>query len=214
MTSDLQVPAGLTLTIKPGTTIYVQPTDSSKIGPEFLSREVEILVRGSLRAVGTAARPIVIKPISTDPEAILWSGLELVNSEQVQLEHLLLEQAEVGVLCLDASPQIRFLQVRRSRYGILLQQQSAPQITDSLLIDGEAGLFCWDRSAPQVSRSRIVNQQEEGLYLGRNCRGRFIGNRIEENDRGVVLPEGVSFDPSNRVTNNRQDFLRYSRELD
>lgn len=212
LASDLQVPAGITLTISPGTTIYVQPAEGTKIDPEFLSREVEVLIRGSLRAVGTAARPIVFKPVTEDPEAILWSGLQLVGSELVRLEHLTIEQAEVAVLCLDASPQIRSLQIRRSRYGILLQQQSAPLITDSLLVDGEAGLFCWDNSAPQVSNSFFLRQQEEGLYLGRDCRGSFTGNQIERNDRGVVLPVGVGFDLSNHVSGNRHNFYYYPAE--
>lgn len=210
--ADLQVPKGLTLTIRPGTTIYVQPSDSTKIAPEFLSREIEILILGRLHAAGTDAEPIVIKPVTDDRTAILWSGVQLVDSEQVELGHLIIEQAEAGLLCLNASPKVYSLHVRRSRYGILLQQQSAPQIKDSLLVGGEAGLFCWDRSAPQLSNSWIVDQQEEGLYLGRECRGKFSGNLIKGNDRGVVLPAGVAFDSSNRVTGNRLDFSTYPQE--
>lgn len=212
LVADLQVPAGIVLTIEPGTTIYIQPSDSTKIDPEFLSRETEILIRGSLQAIGTAVLPITFRPVTADPSAILWSGLQLVNAEQIQLTHVVVEQAEAGVLCLNASPQIRSLQVLRSRYGMLLQQQSAPQITDSLFANGEAGLFCWDQSTPQVRNSRVVNQQEEGIYLGRECRGSFSGNLIEGNDRGVILPENVAFDPSNRVTGNRLDFHRYPQE--
>lgn len=210
--ADLQVPAGLKLIVKPGTTIFIQPSDSTKIDPEFLSREVEVLIRGSLLAAGTEMQPIVFKPLTDDPTAILWSGLQLVNSEKVRLEHLVIEQAEAGLLCLNASPKIHSLQVRRSRYGILLQQQSAPQIEESMLVAGEAGLFCWDQSAPQLSNSRIVDQQEEGIYLGRDCRGVFTGNLIKGNDRGVVLPDSSSFNSSNRVTGNRLDFLRYPLE--
>lgn len=212
LTNDLQVPAGITLTIKPGSTIYIQPSDSTKIDPEFLSREVEILVRGRLRAVGTETRPITFKPVTQDADAILWSGLQLVTREPVQLEHVIVEQAEVGVLCLNASPEIHSLHVRRSRYGIILQQQSAPIIVDSLLIDGEAGLFCWDQSAPQVSNCWIMHHQEEGIYLGPECRGAFSSNLIKGNDRGIVLPDNSDFDSSNRVAGNRQDFLRYTEE--
>ncbi|WP_303720985.1 NosD domain-containing protein [Malonomonas rubra] len=212
LAADLQVPTGLILTIKPGTTVYVQPSDSTKIDPEFLSRETEVLIRGTLNAVGTEAQPIVFKPIGEDRDAILWSGLQLVDSVGSELAHLRIEQAEAGLLCLNSSPNVLSLQVQRSRYGILLQQQSAPQIRDSLLTSGEAGLFCWDQSAPQVRNSRIVHLQEEGLYLGRDCRGAFSGNLIGENDRGVILPAGVVFDESNHVAGNRLDFVRYGQE--
>lgn len=214
LVADLRVPTGLTLTIEPGTIVYVQPSDSTKIDPEFLSRETEVLIGGTLMALGTEAQPIVFKPFSEDRDAILWSGLQLVDSKQSRLEHLVVEQAEAGLLCLNASPQVQSLHVRRSRYGVLLQRQSAPIIKDSLLIDGEAGLFCWDQSAPEVRDIRIVDHQEEGVYLGRECRGRFVGNLIRENDRGVVLPVGVSFDESNLVTGNRLDFIRYAPEVE
>lgn len=212
LSADLQVPAGITLTIKPGTIIFIEASDSTKIDPEFLSREVEVLVRGNLYAIGTPSRPIVFKPRSDDRRAILWSGLQLLGSEQVELEHLRIEQAEAGLLCINASPQVKSLQVVRSRYGVLVQQQSAPFISNSSLLDGEAGLFCWDQSAPQVRDTLINGQQEEGLYLGRGCRGLFVGLQIKNNDRGVILPAGTTFDSSNLVSGNRQDFLTYPQE--
>jgi len=212
LVADLQVPAGITLTIEAGSRIFVQPSDSTKIDPEFLSRETEILIRGNLYVEGTADAPVLFKPVTDDPQAILWSGLQLVGAGDVQLQQLIVEQAEVGVLCIAASPTIKGLQVRRSRYGMLLHQQSAPQIFDSVFSAGEAGLFCWDQSAPRLQNSQILNQQEEGIYLGRGCRGVFVDNQISNTDRGVILPTGVSFAASNQVVDNRLDFVRYPPE--
>jgi len=214
LTADLQVPTGITLTIKAGSRIFVQPSDSTKIDPEFLSRETEILIRGNLYVDGSSAEPVIFKPVTDDPQAILWSGLQLVEAGGVQLQHLIVEQAEAGVLCINASPVITGLQVRRSRYGMLLQQQSAPQVYDSVFSTGEAGLFCWDQSAPRLQNSRIIDQQEEGIYLGRGCRGVFVGNQVANTDRGVILPAGVSFAASNRVIDNRLDFVRYPQEAE
>ncbi len=210
--ADLQVPAGLTLTIQPGSRIYIQPSDSTKIDPEYLSREVEIMVRGRLLALGSADRPIRFIPLGNDPQQILWAGIELVGSLGSRLEHLVIEQAESGVLCLASSPELRSLQILRSRYGILLQQDSAPQISNSLLADGEAGLFCWDRSAPTVTDNQIVRQQEEGIYLGPECRAKLTGNLIEAVDRAIVLPQDAVIDSSNRLQANRIDFAYFRQE--
>jgi hypothetical protein len=210
--ADLQVPAGLTLTIQPGSRIFIQPSDSTKIDPEYLSREVEIIVRGRLLALGSAERPIRFLPLGEDDRQILWAGIELVDSDGSRLEHLVIEQADAGVLCLGSSPELRSLHILRSRYGVLLQQDSAPQISDSVLADGEAGLFCWDQSAPTISNNQILRLQEEGIYLGPECRALLTGNLVEAVDRAVVLPEGAVFDTTNQLQGNRVDFARYRME--
>ena len=207
--ADLQVPTGITLTIQAGSRIYIQPSDSTKIDPEYLSREIELLVRGRLLALGTAERPIRFVPLVADPAKIAWAGIELVGSRGTQLRHLLISQADVGLLCLGASPLVDGVQILRSRYGIILQQGCAPQITDSLLADGEGGLFCWDESAPQVQGSQILRQEEEGIYLSRQCRGRFIGNRIAHTDRAWVLPAGAVPPEGNQLLGNRLEAVHY-----
>ena len=210
--ADLQVPAGITLTISPGSSILVVPSDSTKVDPEYLSKETEVLVRGRLLARGTAAKPILFVTAGKDKNQVQWAGLQFVSSQDSQLEHLLIEQAETGILCLDSSPQIHFVQILRSRYGILLQQNSHPLISNSLLADGEAGLFCWDQSAPVLQRTTISGHQEEGIYLGRDCKAELRENLIKKNDRGIVLPNGVSIDSSNLIFSNRLDFHSYPTE--
>ncbi len=212
LATDLQVPHGLTLTIAAGSRIYIQPSDSTKIDPEYLSREVELLVRGRLLALGSAERPIRFIPLGKNSSDILWAGIELVASQGSRLHYLIIEQAEAGLLCLDSSPQVASMEILRSRYGIILQQSSAPQISDSLLADGEGGLFCWDQSAPLIESSRIVRQQEEGVYLGRDCQARLSGNLIEQTDRALVLPTGITVAADNRLVNNRLDVVHYPQE--
>jgi len=209
--TDLQVPAGMTLTIRPGSSILVPVSDSTKIDPEYLSKEIEILIRGRLLAQGTEQRPIRFTVAGND-NSQLWAGLQFVGSAGSRLEHLQIEQAETGVLCLDSSPQLRHVKILRSRYGILLQQHSQPQISDSQLSDGEAGLFCWDQSAPLLERSIISGNQEEGIYLSRGCAAELRENLIKKNDRGVVLPVGVSVASSNLIFDNRQNLQTYPLE--
>jgi hypothetical protein len=210
--TDLQVPRGITLTIRPGSSIQVVASDSTKIDPEYLSKETEILIRGRLLARGTAAEPIRFIAAGPEKEQVLWAGLQFVSSRGSQLEHLLIEQAETGILCLDSSPQINSVRILRSRYGILLQQNSHPQISDSHLADGEAGIFCWDRRAPLLQRTTISDHQEEGLYLGRDCAAKLLENLIKQNDRGIVLPGGVAIDPSNSIVANRLNIQTYLAE--
>ncbi len=213
LVADLQVPLGVTLTILPGTRIKVVHSDSTKIDPEYLSRETEILVRGRLLVQGTAEQPVTIipdSPLTTD--SVHWAGIALVGDNRSSLEHLRLEQAETGLLCLDSSPQLASVAILRSRYGIILQQQSAPRIDRLLLQDGEGGLFCWDESAPVMNNSRLERHSEEALYLGSGCQLTMTNTRINDNDRGVVLPEGRKLEGTNQIRGNRVDLLAYLPE--
>src|SRR5512137_1641041 len=55
---DVLVPAGVTLTVAPGTRITVSAAESTKTDPEYLSPLAEITVRGILRVTGTRERPV------------------------------------------------------------------------------------------------------------------------------------------------------------
>src|SRR5512138_1806196 len=51
---DILVPAGVTLTIRPGTIVRVASAESTKTDPEFLTPLTEITVRGTLKVDGTS----------------------------------------------------------------------------------------------------------------------------------------------------------------
>ena len=55
MEEDVLVAPGVTLTIAAGTRIVVQPADNTKIDPEYLSHQTELLIRGRLLVNGTDA---------------------------------------------------------------------------------------------------------------------------------------------------------------
>lgn len=209
MSVDLQIPAGISLTLEAGTRIFVVFSDSTKIDPEYLSRETEILVRGQLLIRGTRNQPVWLLPAEEPGNEVRWGGITLVDGADASLEHLRIAQAETALLCLNSSPRVIDLRAERCRYGILLQQQSAAQVSDSRLADGEAGIFCWDQSAPRLSRVVVEGNSEEGVYLAENCKAEWQDLVIRDNDRGLVQPAGRSIASGVALLGNRQDLLSY-----
>ncbi len=116
---DILVPNGVTLTILPGAVLRIHPTDSTKTDPEYLSPLTEITVRGTLRAEGTAASPILFSMTEGEkPEG--WAGI-IIDGGTVVLRSCTIRNAETGVYALKGSATIDSSIVRDNRYGIVAQ---------------------------------------------------------------------------------------------
>lgn len=206
LADDLLVPAGITLVLRPGTKVYVVPSESTKIDPEWLSAATELLVRGSLRSEGTAEQPVVFEPLPANAAAsYAWAGLLLDGATDSLIRHTLIQNAEQGVLCINSSPEIRDSQILSCRYGIIAQQQSSPALVANLIQGGEAGVFCWNDSHPLIQDNRIADHNEEGLFIDRGSRPRILGNRITGNGVGLALYAEGDIAAADQARGNRQD---------
>lgn len=187
MAGDILVPAGKTLTIDSGTTIYVTPTESTKIDPEWLSPDTELLVRGSLVIAGTAERPVRFLPTSLPEGAeTAWAGIILDRTEAFRLAGVELALAESGILAIGASGVVENSTISRCRYGIVLQGDAAPVIRGNRVQDGEGGIFCWWGAHPRLLDNLIRNNEEEGLFIDGRSRPLLAGNRIVGNGIGIA----------------------------
>jgi hypothetical protein len=118
ITGDLEVAAGVDLTIEPGTDILVQGHS-------------RIQVNGSLHAVGTPERPIVFT--SAGPQR--WEGITIADDERVsQLLHCVVENADIGILIQNSAPLISNSIIRENEIGIYLGILANPMITSSSIV--------------------------------------------------------------------------------
>jgi parallel beta-helix repeat protein len=206
LAADLLVPVGRTLTLRPGTTVYVQPNPSTKIDPEWLSPETELLVRGTLRIEGTPERPVTFLPLELpEGQNIAWAGIAFDRSTGSVVRHARIHGAETGILCIASSPLVRDSLISGSRYGIVLQR-SAPQLFDNRIEDGESGVFCWWNSHPELRGNRISGNNEEGLFIDRSSRPRLADNYISGNDLGLVAHAPEFVGQVGQLSGNREDF--------
>jgi len=98
VTGDLIVHPWATLTIKPGTTIYVNPVDNApKFSTEVLPdgfnnrdptrlkeyEDIHITISGKIIALGTKEKPILFTSSSEDPKIADWAGLSLETGSKL-----------------------------------------------------------------------------------------------------------------------------------
>lgn len=213
LAADLLIPEGRILTILPGTTIYVKPTPSTKIDPEWLSAETEMLVRGTLRIEGTSDQPVTFVPLDKKADQdVAWAGILFDRSVDSVVRHAQIFQAETGILCIDSSPLIQENLIVESRYGLVMQNGSSPSVSDNMIGNGEAGVFCWTNSSPELRSNQIAGNEEEGLFIDRSCNPLLDDNRILKNDIGLA-----AYDPGLRtlvgsLAGNREDFRQLREE--
>jgi len=206
LTGDLLILPGHTLTLQPGTTVWVRKAESTKIDPEYLSSYTEILVRGNLQAEGSVAAPISFQPeTALSNGEIAWAGITFDRSSTSSLRHVRIVGAEQGLLVIAASPQIRESTIDNCRYGIVVQGFGSAGIYNNQILTGEAGLFVLAGASPEIAGNRIMNQVEEGLFVDAKSAPRLGRNEISNNAIGLVLHNlKIPFD-RNSIRRNREE---------
>ncbi len=119
LTEDVLVPAGVTLTIAPGTIIKVSGAESTKTDPEYLSPLVEVTVRGTLHAEGTPQEPIRFSSVAKKKEGG-WAGI-IVDGGTAHLRACRIESAETAVHVLSGTLDLNDTALTGNRYGLVLQ---------------------------------------------------------------------------------------------
>lgn len=215
MSGDVLILAEGSLTIRPGTQINVLPAEGTKIDPEYLSSQTELLVRGKLEILGTADAPVRFVLIKqNDMDEIAWSGITLDGAAQSRILFAEMERADIAIRVVASSPEIKGNRITRCRYGIVTQQQSHPKILDNLLTDGEGGIFCWKGSNPYLLGNTIKDHDEEAIFVDIDSRPWLDRNHVSGNAIGLALyPRDLPFD-SVDVTDNIENvrFLGHQGE--
>jgi len=206
MAGDVLILPGASLTIRPGTEVRIVPAEGTQIDPEYFSSLTELLVRGRLSIEGSADQPVRFT-ISERPglEAIAWAGITLDAAAASTLRHALIERAETAVRCVQSAPEISNNQIRSCRYGIIVQEHSAPLILDNRITDGEGGIFCWRGSNPYLKGNQISGHDEEGVYVDVSSRPWLDRNTITANAIGLALyPHDLPYDDS-AIRDNKEN---------
>ena len=206
LTGDLLILPGRTLTLLPGTTMRVRSAESSKIDPEYLSSLTEILVRGTLKAEGSAEAPISFSPerAGSDGE-IAWAGIILDRSASSSLRFVEIEGAEQGILSIFSAPQLSDNTIRHCRYGMVVQGAGTAVISANHIEAGEGGLFVLAGASPEIVGNFISGQAEEGLFVDLASRPHLGRNEISANAIGLLLHNADLPFERNGISGNRED---------
>jgi len=182
LTGDVIVPSGVTLTIEPGTTVRFAPfTDDQGAGSSVF--QSELIVQGSLIAVGTEAAPIVFTPTAANPVVGDWHWIHVLttaSSESVTLEHCVLEYADTGIY-VEADVYSLALRISRCRVrqmsddGIVVLVRNGAHVTAEV-VDNEVtsvggygvyfqGKDTGTQMSGTVARNTVHGCYRDGIYV-------------------------------------------------
>ena len=149
ITGDVTVNQDVTLTIEPGTKVYIDDHDALSQGTSDYQRNViSINIDGTLIADGTEDNPIKFIPESdfNNADRCFWQGIVLKsNSVLTSMKYCFISCANHGVSINNASPSINYCTLNKSYSGIYINgAQSVPVIEQNnfhscnicILLDG------------------------------------------------------------------------------
>jgi len=206
LAEDVIIPTGSTLTILPGTRVFVRPSVSTKIEPEQLSSATELLIRGRLIARGTSEEPIEFVVEGEHDISPAWAGIIADHSRSFVLDSVHVNRAEQALWLIASRVSVQNCDIWDSRYGMVFQQPGASAIVGNRIFDGEAGIFCWKGASPRLADNIISGHVEEGIFIDAASRPILQANLIEGNGIGLVSADD-GFIADNTLKNNTVDTL-------
>ncbi len=215
----LTVAPGVTLEIRPGSTVRFTRNDSNGDG----IGEHELFSQGTLHAVGTPQRPIRFTSAEASPRRSDWGALNMMMAEtDNRLEHCIVEYAYRGFHAHFASAVLRDCLLRANQRGAQFQE-SRVVIERCRIIDNSNGVQFRD-SVVELRDSHIARNQwgvrcvystlklsgclvEDNLINGVNAREGTVavsGNRIVANRRGLYLQKSRGTVAGNDLSGNSE----------
>ncbi len=164
MEDDVLVPAGVTLTVAAGTRILVQPADNTKIDPEYLSHQTELLVRGRLLINGAAgSRVSFLAEGGSAPSR--WAGV-MVDGGEVLLNGTDVQDAEAALTVIAGKVNLDGCRLAGNRYGLVVQSERAGVVAAATRIEkNDYGIMAFDGATVTLNSDSIARDNAKGDNL-------------------------------------------------
>ena len=127
---DVIVPEGVTLTLRPGTKIFL--ADRSLYNYGGISNECDLIVYGKFKAVGTLKDSIRVSVDSLGR----WGSIRIYGDNDDTLQYVTISHAWFGIYCDSASPLISNCKIQYI---------------------GNSGIVCVNNASPQIMKNYISN---------------------------------------------------------
>lgn len=162
VSEDILVPKGITLTIKPGTTVRVAVAESTKTDPEYISPLTEITIRGALKVEGTRKAPVEF--IGEDNRTGNWAGI-IIDRGKADMNFFRIKNAETAIYSLDGNLQMNGAILQDNRYGLVLQGIKSDTVQENSLITGnDYGVFTLQGARLATKSSKLVGNRKKDSY--------------------------------------------------
>ncbi len=186
---DVRIRGGVTLTVEPGVEVKFTRTDSL---PDVNGASMtELIVQGSLLAVGNATQKIVFTSAESFPTKANWGGIkyQATTEPENMLRFATVIFADQGVVSEGATPSIENCEIGLCGIGMNLGLSTALNIRYNTVRDCDIGIV----SANSNIRNNILIDNQTGITL--------LGNDYFEHNTVDCLI-GVQVDSGNPIIKN------------
>lgn len=171
------------LTIAPGTRIEFDriDRDGDQIG------DAEILVEGSLTAVGTPEAPILLTSGEASPHKADWKYLYLDFAKKGEVEHLISEYAYSGIQVHFCKASVKNSIFRHNVDGVRFSTVNI-EVSGNRIYDNTNGLRYEERNSTAHVHHNDIRENETGLFVVTRSDDKALieMNNIVENRRSNV----------------------------
>ncbi|MAU00893.1 MAG: hypothetical protein CL608_27425 [Anaerolineaceae bacterium] len=190
LTGDVTVPAGVTLTIDAGTTIFASSNSDDQTGGEWIDK-TELIVFGTLLVSGSEAAPVYFTSNAVNKSPGNWGGIQIrEGSTTSELSHCMIRYANEGVRIIsenipgggDVWARIQNCSIQHNQIGINIR--ALTNWPDGIDIHASA----------EIINNLIANNVEEGIFVRTWCGYQSTttdpvirNNVIEQNGIGIHL---------------------------
>lgn len=190
MSCDLLLPAGRTLTIKPGVEIRVEG-------------RYQFRIKGQLLSQGTAALPVTFLSAAAEPAKGDWVGLFFESGDGAGsvLTNTTISHARWGVRLSGQDAVIDHCTISEcDSVGVFAENMSAPTIMDCRISDNSiAGVLTQFNSTPRIVRNIITGGAGYGILARASSRPVILNNIIAGVGTDAIRFENLS---SGAIHNN------------
>ncbi|WP_373044335.1 PKD domain-containing protein [Vulgatibacter sp.] len=203
LTGDVTVASHATLTIEPG--VVVQAASSDALGSGTDAGEVELIVRGTLLADGTAASPIVIEGVSSSAGS--WYGIVVdIGAGASSITHATIRHAIIGLQSRSVGGlALQGLVVEDNLAGMELRDDGSTgviyAVSDSIFRRNRGtALTLHDRVTGTISRCELTSNRSNGIKLESGSTATVEATRLIFNGaNGIEASSGSALTLQNSV---------------
>ena len=189
---DVLLEAGAELIIAPGTRVIFEPPrpgeDIYREHPYFVGSE--LIVRGRLIALGTAAKPIVFMAADPAGAAGSWGGINIEDSPEVHFSHCRFEQSDSALHSRQSWVTVENSHFSNNLVGVRFHDTRL--LVENNLFENNGTAIRFHFGSPLIINNLIRNNRK-GLFISAEPRDYRIENNsfIDNAPYQVSLGEGV-----------------------
>ncbi|MAU00892.1 MAG: hypothetical protein CL608_27420 [Anaerolineaceae bacterium] len=190
LTGDVIVPAGVTLIIDDGTTIFAASNSDDQNGGQW-SDKTELIIFGTLLVNGSETAPVYFTSNAVNKSPGNWGGIQIrEGSTSSELANCMIRYANEGVRIasinvpgeVEVWANIQNCSIQHNETGISMRAN--PDWPDGIRANVGA----------EIKNNLIANNVKEGIYLRNWCgyqnattAALIVNNVIENNDTGIFM---------------------------